>query len=189
MTDATTTSSVKTTMSAARFVLRVVVALAILAAAVLVWLHRLDYRGWEAWAAAQVTHLVAGSQVLVNRPYAGFYVDTDSPEVFGLTVTSECTSVMVTIGLFVVTAILLALARVRPRTLLMAASVAIAAFFAVNIVRIVAIALATQRWTDAGFRWSHEWAGTFVTVFGGVGVCALYLVMLFGRPRRRTVHQ
>ncbi len=43
------------------------------------------------------------------------------------------------------------------------------------------IALATRQWPESGFHWSHVWAGTFVTVFGGVAVCGVYLMVLLRR--------
>lgn len=168
--------------------LRSVVALALLATGGLLWLHPLGYRDWEAWSAGHLIQAFGGGDVLINRMHAGFYVGIHNPKVFGIMVTSECTSAIVTLGILVVTAVLLVATRVRIRRLVVAALVAAAAFFALNIARLVGIALATKQWgLGAGFHWSHVWAGTFVTVFGGVGVCVLYMVLLGVRSGRKAV--
>ena len=164
-----------------------VVALAGLGAAVALALHPLGYRAGEAWAAGGLTHLVSGDSVFVNRGSAQFYVDWDRPDGFGLTVTPECTSAIVTIGVCGVTAVLVLASRIRVSRLLLAGVAAAAAFFVLNLLRLVGIALATQKWgLRSGFHWSHVWAGTFVTVFGGIAVVVLYLMMLGMRHDRRV---
>lgn len=161
--------------------IRLAVAAALLAAAALVWLERTAYRGWEAWGAGALTEFAGSTQVLVNRDRASWFIGTDTPAVFGLTVTAECTSALITLSLLAVTGVLMAVSRIRVATLMAAVGLAVGTFFALNIVRLTAIALATKTWSDSGFHWSHVWAGTFVTVFGGVAVCGIYLMVLLRR--------
>ncbi|WP_235738563.1 exosortase/archaeosortase family protein [Nocardioides alcanivorans] len=103
---------------------RLAVAAALLAAAALVWLERTAYRGWEAWGAAALTQVSGGTQVLVSRDRASWFIGTDTPEVFGLTVTSECTSAMITLSLLSVTAVLVLASRIRLSTLTTAVTLA-----------------------------------------------------------------
>ena len=163
---------------------RVAAAIILMCASALVWLEQLEYRGWEAWAAGHLTQAVGDVEVLVNQAHAAFYVGIYSPDVFGATITAECTSALVTLGILGTTAVLMMSTRLGMGRLTVAAVVATSTFIVLNLVRVVGIALATRQWgTDAGFHWSHVWGGTLVTVFGGVGVCMLYLLMLGVRSR------
>lgn len=167
-----------------RTTLRVATAVILIGAGVLLWLNQLEYRGWEAWAAGHLTQAVGGGDVLINQAHAAFYVGIYSPAVFGATITAECTSALVTLGVLGVTAVLMMSTRLGMGRLAVAATVAASAFIVLNLLRVVGIALATKTWgMDTGFHWSHVWGGTFVTVFGGVGVCMLYLVLLGLRSR------
>lgn len=192
MDDLATTRSEERTVgekrrSALRTALRVVVALVLLGACALLWQDELAYRGWEAWAAGHLTQAAGGGDVLVNQAHAAFYVGIYRSDVFGATITAECTSALVTIGILAATALLMMTTRLGMVRLAVAGLVASSTFIALNQFRVVGIALATKEWgMGTGFHWSHVWGGTFVTVFGGVGVCILYLVMLGVRRRPGT---
>lgn len=154
---------------------------------VLLILHEMGWRSWEAWIAGQTTALITSTHAYTSR--ATFFVDVGKPDVFGLRVTSECTSALILIGLLAVTAILLAVTRLPFGRLLSAAALSAGVFFAVNLARLVMIALSTREWgLEAGFYGAHVWAGTFVTVFGAVGIVALYLAVIgaVGRRRKRV---
>lgn len=165
--------------------LRIGVALALGLAAAAVWVHQFAYRGWEAWSAGRLSGLLLGQHTLVSRPLTAFFLNLGTAHAFGLRVTGECTSAIVTIGVCVLTGVLAVTTRISLRRLVAASAVAVGTFFALNLVRLVGIALATRQWgLQAGYHWSHVWAGTFVTVLGGIAVCALYLVVIGVRRRK-----
>lgn len=166
--------------------LRAAVALALAGCAVLAWLHQSGYRGWEAWSAGGLVGRLTGERAAISRPLHAFFPGIGTPHVFGLTVTSECTSLIVTIAACIATAVLASVTRIPLLRLVLAAAAAIAAFYVLNVLRLVGIALAVRQWgMSSGYHWSHVWAGTFVTVLGGIGVCALYLVLLGVRRTAR----
>lgn len=164
---------------------RVAAAAGVAASAVLMGLHEAGFRGWEAWTAGHVTAMLTAGPAFAYRGV--FYVDVGRPDIFGLRVTPECTAAIVVIGLLGITALLALLTRLPLRRLALAAALSAAAFFALNLARLVLIAMATRQWgRDGGFYWSHIWAGSFVTIAGVAGVLALYLVTIGTIGHRRS---
>lgn len=154
---------------------------------VLLALHEMGWRSWEARIAGHATALITSTHAYTRQET--FIVDVGKPDVFGLSVTSECTSALIVIGLLAVTAILLAVTRLPLTRLAAAAALSAGMFFVINLARLVMIALSTREWgLGAGYYDSHVWAGTFVTVFGVAAIVALYLVLLgaVGRRRKRA---
>jgi exosortase/archaeosortase family protein len=155
------------------------------AAAVLVVLVRTAYRRVEAVIAGRLAHVVTAGHTLINRHTATFFLNVGTPKVFGVVVTPECSSAVVTALVLGVTALALATTRFTLRRALLAAAAGAGGFAALNMVRLVMIAFASDKWgLGSGYRWSHIWVGTFITVFGGVAAAGLYLAILAGYPGR-----
>jgi exosortase/archaeosortase family protein len=169
------------TIWAAGLILRVIFALAIAGAGVEVWIHRLWYRSYEAVAGGWVSHLLIGTTMAVYRPQATFFLNTGTHRAFGITVAPECTSATVTALILAATAAIMIAGGATVRRSIAAATT----FAGCNLVRLVVIATSTDLWgTKNGFHWSHTWAGTFITVFGGTAPVAVYLIVLGARPGR-----
>lgn len=164
-------------------------AMAAIAGLVVVW-ERTAYRQLEAVVAGRLSQSATASNALINRHTATFFLNVGTPDVFGVLVTPECSSAIVTALVLAVTAVVVATTRFRFTRVLWAATVAAGGFAALNFVRLVLIAMASDRWgMQAGYRWSHAWAGSFITVFGGFAAAALYLVVLGGGPREDGVQR
>jgi exosortase/archaeosortase family protein len=176
---------------AGRLVIRVIFALAVAGAGVEVWLHRLWYRSYEAVVGGWVSHLLIGSAMAIYRPQATFFLNVGTRRAFGITVSPECTSATVTALILVVTAVIVVIGGATVRRAITAAIAATATFALCNLIRLVMIATSTDLWgTKVGFHWSHVWAGTFLTVAGGVASVVIYMIMLGRGPsrlRRSTV--
>jgi exosortase/archaeosortase family protein len=177
------------TPRAVRLVSRVIVALAVAGAGVEVWIHRLWYRSYEAVAGGWVSHVLIGTTMAVYRPQATFFLNTGTHRAFGITVAPECTSATVTALILVATAAVMIAGGATVRRSIAAAIAAAATFATCNLVRLVVIAASTDLWgTKNGFHWSHMWAGTFITVFGGVAAVAVYLIALGAHPTHLRRH-
>jgi exosortase/archaeosortase family protein len=166
----------------ARLLRFAIAALTAAAATGVIW-WRGTYRQFETLAAGKLTHLVVSGHALINRHTSTFFLNTGTAKVFGVVVTPECSSAIVTGLVLAVTAVAIATTRFTLRRALMAALGAAGLFAGLNLLRLVMIAFATDHWgLGPGYRWSHVWAGTFITVFGGAAAAALYLMILSGRP-------
>jgi exosortase/archaeosortase family protein len=164
-------------------ILRVVIAVAVAGAGVEVLVHRLRYRSYEAVVGGWVSHLLIGTTMAVYRPQATFFLNTGTRRAFGITVSPECTSATVTALILVATAAVMIVGGASVRRSITAAIAATATFAACNLIRLVVIATSTDLWgTKGGFHWTHVWAGTFITVFGGIAAVAVYLVVLGAHP-------
>lgn len=159
--------------------------LAILAAAAGAVLGLTAYRATEAAMAAWFVGFVHGSNTFVSTSNAAFFLDVGTPEVFGLRVTNECTSAIVVLPIVALTGVLVASSRLASRRLVRAASAASGVFIVVNLIRLVLIADVSRRWgIEIGYRWSHVWVGSMITVAGAAVACATYLRALgIGRVR------
>ena len=163
---------------------RIVAVVLCAAAGLAVVLRRTGYRRFEAHAAGWLTHLATGTNTGIDHRTATFFVASGTPRAFGVLVTPECSSAVVTAIVLLVTAVVVGSSRMSVRRSLGAAASAAGFFVAANLARLVVIAAASRWWgLHAGYHWSHVWAGTFITVFGGVIAAAVYLVVLGGgRP-------
>jgi exosortase/archaeosortase family protein len=147
------------------------------------------YRGWEARIAGLIAGPVTGTPTSAVPETATFYLHSGQADMFGLRITPECSSAIVTSVLVGITALLTATTRLRISRLARAAVAAIVAFWALNLGRMTIIAYSTNEWgRGAGFHWSHVWAGTAVTVVGGCAAFMTYLAVL-GRGRDTVEEQ
>lgn len=172
---------------------RTMLAGALAAAAALVWLQREAYRGVEAAVAGWTSALVTGSHDFVNAGRATYFVNVGTPKVFGVVVTPECSSAIVTAVILVASLVALSVGRLSVLRVLAAMATAIAFFAAVNIVRLTFITYSSDQWgLDGGYRFSHIWAGTAITTFGGALTVVAFLLVLSGRGfalRGRGTHR
>jgi len=108
-----------------------------------------------------------------------------SSSIAGLEITSECTALLILAPLLVVSALLLAVTSL-PWWRFAAATVSmVAVVMLANVIRIVLICWATQRWGVTGYDVTHLFIGTVLGVLGfAAGVATLALVI--GARRRRV---
>lgn len=142
------------------------------------WWMRKPYRSGEAIASAWAADHLAGqpiwaypkeSLVLVGRPVQLSFV-----------LTPECSSVVVAVIFFLGSAVLAMIApRFRVRRILTAFAVAVVLAVLVNVGRVMLIILASSRLGETvGFRLSHEYVGSILTVFGMAFALLAYLWLL-----------
>lgn len=149
-------------------------------------LIRATYRQVETLLAGTFTHSVTPGQALINRHADTIFLNLHTTRVFGLVVTPECSSAIVTAAVLGLAALTISFTRFRLRRVLLAAGAAAGLFALINLLRLVMIAFATDHWgLTSGYRWSHLWAGSFVTVFGGITAATAYIVVL-GATRSRS---
>lgn len=159
---------------------------AAIAVAVTLGLRLAAYRAVEAEVAGWLSGLLLGTGTFVSSGRAEFFLNVGTAEVFGLRITPECTSGIVTALIVGVSGVLLASSRIGSRRLGAAAAVGSATFAVINMARLVMVAAASLTWgLDTGYRWSHTWVGSIVTVFGVVVACAVYLRVLGVGARSR----
>lgn len=171
-------------------VARALIGLALVVSAVVVLAGQTVYRGYEAAAAGLLSGVATGSHDVTDRSRSIFFVNVGTPKIFGVVVTPECTSAIVTAIFLAITGITVAVARVSITRTLLAGFLAAGLFVVANLLRLVLIAFASDYWgLVSGYHWSHVWAGSFVTVFGLTIAVTVYLLILGGgsvRFGRRT---
>lgn len=105
-----------------------------------------------------------------------------TPHVFGLDITSECSTVLLAIPLLLILAAATAFTRVPLARVLAALLSGLGVLVLFNTVRVAIIAWATYRWgVDSGFRYSHIYAGTTIALVGLIGALVVSLVVLVRR--------
>lgn len=161
----------------------------VLAIAVALGVHLGTYRGAEATVAGWLSGPLLGTQTFVSATNAVFFIDVGSADVFGLRVTTECTSGIITAFILGVSGLLIGSSRFRLGRVSAAALTGAATFAAVNMGRLLLVATASRTWgLDDGYRWTHTWAGSIVTLLGVVAACAVYLRILgIGGNLRRVI--
>ncbi|MGW6006777.1 archaeosortase/exosortase family protein [Oerskovia enterophila] len=145
----------------------------------------LPYRMAEARGASWVlrTFFALESRTSPDRPVF-FYqrVAGDDFSWRGLVVTAECTSLFFVLPILVLGAVVLASRRASTWRVLAAVAAATGFLVAVNLGRCAAIALASIRWGDEGFRWAHHTAGSVVMLVALTGCLVLFFRLgFFGR--------
>lgn len=159
--------------------LRAVLAAGLFVPCALIVADQLAYRVLEARMVSAVVGLVLGGGTMVMSGTGTFYLNTGGLDMFGLRVTSECSSAFVVTGFLALTAVLGAATKRRATSLARAAVTAVGVLLAFNLGRLVLIALATDRWgRETGYHWSHVWAGSATTVIASVVSFAVYLAAL-----------
>ena len=151
------------------------------AAGLLVILYRTAYRQIETVLAGGATHTLLSGGYFVNRDTETFFLHTGTSKVFGVVVTPVCSSAVISGVILAITAVVVASSRFSLLRALLAALASAGGFALLNLGRVILIAFASnESGIRAGYQWSHDWAGTFVTVFGGVLAAVVYLVLLGG---------
>ncbi|UMG94452.1 exosortase/archaeosortase family protein [Nocardioides sp. TF02-7] len=156
-----------------------------LAAAVL-WRLRMEVREVEARLADHVLRHWFDRASPLSSADGVFYVDLGDFRSIGLEVTGECTSTPVLLVILAFSIVVLLGTRIGWLRVLCAALAAAATFGVVNLARLTGIGMVTAIYDLAGYEWSHQWAGTFVTIIGAMIAAIVYLVVLGGvRGRHR----
>jgi exosortase/archaeosortase family protein len=115
------------------------------------------------------------------------YFAVGTPRVFGLQVTSECTSALLLIPLFVMMGSFAVFTRLSLRRQVVAVFAGAALILAVNAVRVAGIAWATWKYGfDPGYSISHVFVGSAFSLVGFVGamLMALWILVRGGRRQR-----
>lgn len=169
----------------APLLLRLDLALVLFVAAAAIYVSRAVYRTLEAVAVSHTVAWLYSGSTYVNPRHSTFYVGLGHPDAFAFRITPQCSSALLVVGLLLITAATALLPRASFRRLLLAVVAGGAVFFATNVVRLVAIVWSTRIWgLDTGFRLSHTYIGSWVTIAGGVVAVSFYLGVLGVTPRR-----
>jgi exosortase/archaeosortase family protein len=165
---------------------RVLLAIAFGAAAIFVWIEREVYRGLEAVVAGWTSALATGSHDYVNTERSTYFINVGTPDIFGIVVTPECSSAIVTAVILAVSFCLLGMRRLPTARVMGAAGLAVGLFALINVLRLTLITYSSDRWgLNEGYHFSHMWAGTVITTFGGALTVAAFLFVLSGHGMHR----
>lgn len=177
-------------MSRREAVLRGLMSLAFVVGAGLLIAVQWQIRHVEAEFSASVLQRLFRVDAVVNTERPVFYFETPTPHSqvstvwTGLSLTAECTVAWLIAPLLALCGLIVLGPRLRVRAVLVAVGLTAVALVAVNVLRVVVIALATHKWgVDVGYRWSHDVYGSMVTVVG-VGVAILLFLRLATRFSR-----
>jgi exosortase/archaeosortase family protein len=165
---------------------RLLLAAAFGTAAIFVWIQREAYRGVEALVAGWTSAWATGSHDYVNTERSTYFINVGTPDIFGIVVTPECSSAIVTAVILAVSFFLLGMRRLPMARVLGAAALAVGLFVLINVLRLTFITFSSDRWgLDDGYHFSHVWAGTVITTFGGALTVAAFLFVLSGHRLHR----
>lgn len=151
--------------------------------AVLVGAHVV--RATEASFAAVLVGSATTSSTYVAKGSSSFYWLMGTSDARGLRITPECSIAYVVGPLLVISGLLALIRRLPLRRVALAAVVAGVVIAAVNLLRIVMVALAVTRYpSERAMWWWHVVIGSLVSL-GGIGVgLALLVRITFGSPSR-----
>ena len=152
---------------------RLAVALVLLALGVVLVMGQHEVRVIEAAAARAPLAVLVGRAVHVPGTDLVFYPDYRGPGLRALKVTLSCSSVPLVAPLALLGGVLAIVRRLDPRRVLVGVVLAVAAVFAVNLVRILLIAVSTSHFGLDGYEVSHRIVGSAVTV---AGACVAFMV-------------
>jgi exosortase/archaeosortase family protein len=142
------------------------------------WMIRLPFRGGEATASAWLADRLLDVPVFAYPAEARVFVGR--PVQLGFEITPECSALIVLLA-FLLGSTLLALfaPRFRLQRILSAFALSCVLIVVVNVLRVVVIVVASSEWGhDAGYVFSHEAAGSTMTVFGVALALLVYLWVL-----------
>ncbi|MBA3488919.1 MAG: archaeosortase/exosortase family protein [Longispora sp.] len=142
------------------------------------WLMADPYRGMEAKATAWLADLVSTQPIWSAAEQPVIFVGR--PVDLAFVITPSCSSMIVAVIFFVASGLLSFFGRrFRLRRILMAFAVAVVLALFINFARMILIVLASSEWSrQIGFQLSHEWLGSFLTVFGMAFALLVYLFLL-----------
>lgn len=157
-------------------------ALSLLGGAAYLASEALPYRIAEARGASWVLRTFFALESLTSPDRPVFFYQRVVGDDFswrGLVVTAECTSLYFILPILVLGAVVLASRRVSTWRVLAAVAAATGFLVTVNLGRCAAIALASIRWGDEGFRWAHHTAGSVVMLVALTGCLVLFFRLGF----------
>lgn len=146
-------------------------ALVLAATALVVWQQ--DVRTFEAALARGPLGALLGEVVHVPGTDLVFYPDHDGSGLRALKITFSCSSVPIVAPLALLGGAMALTRRLDVGRVLVGTALAIVVVFAVNLLRIVIIAVATSTYGFDGYEVSHRIIGSAVTV---VGACVAFIV-------------
>lgn len=144
-----------------------------------------DVRVVEAAVARLPLGLLVGEAVHVPGTDLVFYPDYAGPGLRALKVTFSCSSVPLLAPLALLGGVLACTRRLSPLRVLVGVAAAAAIVFAVNLGRILLIAVVTARFGVDGYELSHRIVGSAVTVAGACLAFALTFRIISTSARRR----
>lgn len=142
------------------------------------------FRQAEVHIAAPVSAFVTGSHRTVFIQ-SSVYFHLGSPRGFGLNLTTECTSALLLIPLFVMMGSFAIFTSLSLRRELLAVACGAALILAVNSLRIAGIAFATWHWGVPGYDYSHVFVGSAFSLVGFVGAMLIALWILVRTERMK----
>ena len=152
-------------------------------AAVAVFTNLTAYRNGEARVEAYLVNTLTPVRTIALPHVATVFTGFGTNRAEGFTVTPLCSSGLLVGGFLAVTAVVLAFRAWRLRAVAAALSVAAVMVLAANLIRLSLVIWATRAWNQAGFKWTHVYAGTLITFIGLTAAVIAYFVLLGrGRP-------
>lgn len=145
-----------------------------------------DVRVVEAAGARFPLGLLVGEAVHVPGTDLVFYPDHAGSGLRALKVTFSCSSVPLVAPLALLGAVLVCARRLSPRRVVAGVAAAAAIVFAVNLGRILLIAVVTANFGVDGYEVSHRVIGSAVTVAGACAAFALTFRIVSASAGRRT---
>lgn len=149
------------------------------------WLAMEDatWRHFEAKLATPVTGFITGRHgATTSHSLVWFALGTH--RAFGLQITNECTSALLLIPLLVMMGSFTAFSRVPLRRNLLALAVGASIMLLVNILRVIGISWSTWKWgLDPGYKYSHVFVGSAMSLVGFVGAMLIALWVLVRTER------
>lgn len=161
------------------------VALGLSMYAVAVWMavDNATFRRLEAHALAPLAGWVTGRHGAVTTQ-SRVYFALGTPRAFGLQITSECTSALLLIPLFVMMGSFAIFTRLSLRRQFVAVCAGTALILGVNAVRVAGIAWATWKYGfNPGYQLSHVFVGSAFSLIGFVGAMLVALWILVRNSR------
>lgn len=170
---------------AAHRALRVLGALVLVAAAVVVVWQQAAVRDGEASLAGHWFGTVLSGSVGSSRDVIWFGW-VHGPAV-GMQITSECTVALLLGPLFLLGAGLLAFTKARWNRLIFGLAAGMTVVVVVNQLRLAMIAVSTQHWGIGGYDVSHKFVGTLFAL-AGFAAAALLMLKIGTKRTRRAAH-
>lgn len=156
--------------------------LALLALGVAAMIGSTRIRGLEATSAATAIGWTGKRTMALGSSFV-WGLDPGDQALAG-SVTYQCTSAFLLGPLLIVGSLLAAAGRFPLRRVAFATAACVAVAFSINLIRLLMIAWAYQRYGwETGYEWAHVAAGSVVTIFGATGAVAVFVLCVIRGPR------
>jgi len=148
------------------------------AAGTVVVLQQFAYRRGEAEVEAFVLRVLAPFSATVGPGSATIWTGLGTSHVMGFIVTPLCSTAPYAAAFLAVTTVLLIGRWSRLFPVVFGLVGALATMTVTNLLRLAVVILASRRWGQPGFEWTHEYVGTVIGVTGLFAAACIYIVSL-----------